>query len=94
VQWWAFEGPDEVANGICLCALHHRLFDKGVLGLTTARRITVSVHYVGHGPVAREHVIALTGREIIQPQLAFPAVEDHRIAWHTSEVFRSPGRAA
>jgi putative restriction endonuclease len=30
VRWWAFDGPDELANGLCLCAIHHKLFDKGV----------------------------------------------------------------
>ena len=33
VRWRAFDGPDNIANGICLCVLHH-LFDKGVLGLS------------------------------------------------------------
>ncbi|MFI1092037.1 phosphorothioated DNA-binding restriction endonuclease [Streptomyces sp. NPDC020917] len=36
VRWWAFGGPDEVDNGLCLCSLHHKLFDKGVLGLGEA----------------------------------------------------------
>jgi hypothetical protein len=31
-----------VANGLALCALHHALFDLGVLGLTAERRIRVS----------------------------------------------------
>lgn len=30
VRWWAFHGcPDELANALCLCSLHHRLFDRG-----------------------------------------------------------------
>ncbi|MBB1246141.1 HNH endonuclease [Streptomyces durbertensis] len=33
VRWWAFGGPDDVDNGLCLCSLHHKLFDKGVLGV-------------------------------------------------------------
>jgi putative restriction endonuclease len=33
VRWWAFDGPDDVENGLCLCSLHHKLFDKGVLGI-------------------------------------------------------------
>jgi putative restriction endonuclease len=94
VQWWAFDGPDDVANGICLCALHHKLFDKGVLGITRDRQIAVSVHYIGRSPTTRHLVLSLSGRAVGQPQNAFPTVEDDRIAWHTSEVFRSPARAA
>ena len=33
VRWWAAGGPDILANGICLCSLHHKLFDRGVLGV-------------------------------------------------------------
>jgi putative restriction endonuclease len=42
VRWWAIGGPDDPANGLCLCALHHKLFDKGVLGLTPQREVAVS----------------------------------------------------
>jgi putative restriction endonuclease len=93
VQWWAFEGPDEVTNGLCLCALHHKLFDKGVLGVTADHRVAVSARYVGRGRTAGTQVLALAGREVGRPQEAFPPVEDHRIAWHTREVFRPPARA-
>ncbi|MEV0660052.1 phosphorothioated DNA-binding restriction endonuclease [Actinomadura luteofluorescens] len=94
VRWWAFDGPDDVTNGICLCALHHKLFDKGALGITDDRRVTVSARFVGRGPAAREQVHALVGRPVSAPQTAFPAVDGEHIAWHAREVFRSPARAA
>ncbi|MFD0901391.1 phosphorothioated DNA-binding restriction endonuclease [Actinomadura sediminis] len=94
VQWWAFDGPDEVANGICLCVLHHKLFDKGVLGMTADRRITVSTMFVGRGEAARTQVIGLAGRPVGPPQRAFPAVAAERVAWHGREVFRGAPRAA
>ena len=28
IRWWAFEGPDELDNALCLCVLHHKLFDR------------------------------------------------------------------
>jgi putative restriction endonuclease len=43
VRWWALGGPDNVDNGLCLCSLHHKLFDKGVLGLDGGHRILVSL---------------------------------------------------
>ena len=36
--WHSQDGPDVVANGLVLCALHHALFDLGVLGLTAELR--------------------------------------------------------
>ncbi|GAA3773075.1 hypothetical protein GCM10022403_005280 [Streptomyces coacervatus] len=58
VRWWACDGPDDVDNGLCLCSLHHKLFDKGVLGIGDGHRILVSQHFVGRSRVAREHVTA------------------------------------
>ncbi|GAA3899661.1 HNH endonuclease [Streptomyces lacrimifluminis] len=94
VRWWAFDGPDDVDNGLCLCSLHHKLFDKGVLGVDDGHRILVSQHFVGHSPAAREHVVALAGRPLIGPQPgAHPVAADHR-AWHTSQVFHGTPRPA
>ncbi|MGK5548193.1 phosphorothioated DNA-binding restriction endonuclease [Streptomyces sp. URMC 127] len=94
VRWWAFGGPDDVDNGLCLCSLHHRLFDKGVLGIGDGHRILVSQHFVGRSPAAREHVVALAGRPLIGPQPgARPVADDHR-SWHAGQVFRGEPRPA
>jgi putative restriction endonuclease len=94
VRWWAFGGPDDVDNGLCLCALHHKLFDKGVLGVDEHHRILVSQRFVGHSPAAREHVTALAGRPLVGPQPgARPAAVGHR-TWHTRQVFRGDPRPA
>ncbi|MBT2420761.1 HNH endonuclease [Streptomyces sp. ISL-22] len=94
VRWWAFDGPDDVDNGMCLCSLHHKLFDKGVLGVDDDYRILVSQRFVGHSPASRDHVIALAGRPLVGPQPgARPVAADHR-AWHTSQVFHGSPRPA
>lgn len=94
VRWWAFGGPDDVDNGLCLCSLHHKLLDKGVLGVDASHRILVSQHFVGHSPAAREHVAALAGRPLIGPQPGVrPVAADHR-AWHASQVFHGTARPA
>lgn len=94
VRWWAFDGPDDVDNGLCLCSLHHKLFDKGVLGIGDSHRILVSQRFVGHSPSAREHVIALAGRPLIGPQPgASPVAAVHR-SWHTGQVFHGSPRPA
>ncbi|MER6803847.1 MULTISPECIES: phosphorothioated DNA-binding restriction endonuclease [Streptomyces] len=97
VRWWAFDGPDDVDNGLCLCALHHKLFDKGVLGIGADHRILVSRRFVGHGPAARAQVTELSGRALTGPRPGVaPVAATHR-AWHTAQVFHGdprPARAA
>jgi putative restriction endonuclease len=94
VRWWAFHGPDDIDNALSLCSLHHKLFDKGVLGIDDGHRILVSQRFVGHSPTAREQVITLAGRPLVGPQPGAPPVAaDHR-AWHTSQVFHGTPRPA
>ncbi|CAN3984651.1 hypothetical protein KPATCC21470_7379 [Kitasatospora purpeofusca] len=71
MRWWSYDGPDEVDNGLCLCSLHHKLFDKGVLGLGEGRRILVSQRFVGRSEASRQHVLALAGRPVIGPRRGF-----------------------
>ncbi|OLZ68586.1 restriction endonuclease [Streptomyces sp. IMTB 2501] len=92
VRWWAFGGPDDVGNGLCLCSLHHKLFDRGVLGIGDGHRILVSQRFVGHSPAARDHVIALAGRPVLGPQPgADPVAAAHR-SWHAGQVFHGSPR--
>ncbi|MEU9735076.1 phosphorothioated DNA-binding restriction endonuclease [Streptomyces sp. NPDC048002] len=94
VRWWAFGGPDEVDNGLCLCSLHHKLFDKGVLGVGDGRRILVSQRFVGHSAAAREQVTALAGRPLLGPQPGTRPVADSHRDWHTAQVFQGSPRPA
>lgn len=94
VRWWAFDGPDSVDNGICLCALHHKLFDKDVLGMDQQRTITVSREFIGRSPSAREHVLALTGRTATAPQPGSPVPHETHLHWRHRQVFRAPARQA
>ncbi|MBH1933033.1 HNH endonuclease [Streptomyces sp. AV19] len=88
VRWWAFAGPDVVSNGLCLCSLHHRLFDRGVLGLTEERRITVSRRFTGRSEAARVQVLELGGRALLGPRAGGAPVAGEHIVWHTRQVFR------
>nr|WP_051704916.1 HNH endonuclease [Streptomyces sp. NRRL S-455] len=92
VRWWAYDGPDDVGNGLCLCSLHHKPFDKGVLGIGDSHRVLVSQHFVGRSATARDRVTALAGRPLIGPQPGIrPVAATHR-TWHTSQVFKGSPR--
>lgn len=94
VRWWAFEGPDDVDNAVCLCSLHHKLFDRGVLGITADGEIAVSRLFVGRGRVAEELVVALVGRPLSEPQRGLPTPAGEHVSWHAEQVFRRPARVA
>lgn len=94
VRWWAFQGPDDVANGICLCALHHKLFDRGVLGLGDDHRIAVTARFVGRSAAAGRQVLDLLDRPLLPPQGGFPLPDAGHLGWHREQVFRSPTRQA
>jgi putative restriction endonuclease len=42
IRWHAHGGPDEVPNGLSLCALHHRLFDHGAITVREDLRVRVA----------------------------------------------------
>lgn len=94
VRWWAYGGPDEVGNGLCLCALHHKLFGQGVLGLDLSRRILVSQRFVGRSESARRFVLDLVNQPVLGPQPGSTPVAPAHIAWHTRQVFHGAARAA
>jgi putative restriction endonuclease len=94
VRWWAFDGPDDVDNGLCLCSLHHKLFDKGVLGIGDGHRILVSQRFVGRSQTARAQVTALAGHLLTGPQPGTPSIAAAHRSWHTSQVFRGSPRPA
>lgn len=92
VRWWSHGGPDEIDNGLCLCSLHHKLFDKGVLGLGEDQRVLVSQRFVGRSEASRRYVLALAGRPVIGPQPGLPPVADEHRDWHVQQVFHGAPR--
>lgn len=92
IQWWAEDGPDVIPNGLSLCAMHHQLFDRGVLGLTADREVMVSAQFVGRDRAAEQMVTSLAGRELLLPRDGKDEVAEPHRSWHEEQVFRSPPR--
>lgn len=92
VRWFTIDGPDTLDNGVCLCNLHHKLFDTGAIGINPDRTIAVSLRFVGSGETAKALVYGLVGRPLEMPQAGLPPPAAEHVAWHTSQVFRQPGR--
>jgi len=87
VRWHSQQGPDELPNALALCALHHTLFDLGVLGITEDRRIRVSTLYVARNEAGLA-VDALAGKPLLIPRPQQPKVDVIYISWHDNQVFK------
>jgi putative restriction endonuclease len=87
VRWVTCGGPDALDNGLALCALHHKLLDRGALGLDPDCRITVSSHFTARTTAGRQ-VYDLSGCQLRpRPGTHLPA--ERYLAWHRHEVFKS-----
>lgn len=92
VRWFALDGPDEPDNGLALCALHHKLFDRGALGLDLDLRILVSDTYTSRTTTGRA-LYDLHGSTVrARPGTVTPA-EQH-LDWHRRWVFKGQPLAA
>jgi putative restriction endonuclease len=86
VRWFNFEGPDDMDNGMALCALHHKLFDRGVLGLLDEGTVVVSSVYSASSAVGRA-VYELHEFEL-KPRPGTMLPSPAHVEWHRSEVFK------
>lgn len=86
IRWFNFEGPDELDNGLALCSLHHKLLDRGAIGLRDPGTVIVSSSFSAVGAAGRA-VYELHGRELRpRPGTVLPAPE--YVMWHHAEVFK------
>lgn len=89
IHWHADAGPGRVCNGLALCTLHHRLFDRGAFTLSSDDDRTISVARGANGTGFDE----VLGRFDGTPPRVLPRTDHDRPAekylrWHQTEVFR------
>ncbi len=89
VKWHAVGGPDATNNGLSLCSMHHKLLDRGLVGLTLDKRVLVSQYFQGDSAVAQA-VISLSGMPVHEPHETEDTPRDDYIEWHNDQVFKSP----
>ncbi len=91
IKWHQYGGPDREENGIALCSLHHKLFDRGVF--TLSQSLIFQVAENAHGTTGfDEWLLSFHGQEIRRPQSPDYYPGDSYINWHVREVFRGPSR--
>jgi putative restriction endonuclease len=78
-------------NGIALCSLHHRLFDRGAFTVTQDMKLKVSE--IAHGTTGfREWLLVFHDKEIWPPQRQSYYPEPNFVKWHVREVFKGYAR--
>ena len=93
MQWHAYGGPDNVANGFAVEPTLHKLFDAGAWTLSDDRRILVSEELTGTENTV-ERMRGLHGKPIRPPLPGEPEISVEYIRWHREldlgGVFRHP----
>lgn len=91
IKWHQAGGPDTESNGIALCALHHKLFDRGAYTLNENMQVTVSDRAHGSNGL-NEWLLVFSGKEIRAPQRSsfYPKISFTN--WHVREVFQGYSR--
>jgi len=91
IRWHQAGGPDVERNGLALCVLHHKLFDRGAFTISVNYRIELSEHLYGSNGF-EQHLLRYHGAQLIYPvnPQHLPAAE--HLSWHHKEVFKGPAR--
>ncbi len=87
IKWHCASGPDQVSNGLALCALHHRLFDAGAFTVSLRQRIVVASTVNGSG--FEDTLERYRNTTLSKPSLETERPDPEFLAWHHREVFCS-----
>lgn len=91
IRWFNFGGPDTLDNGLALCSLHHKLLDRGVLGLDDPETVRVSSAFSAVSPRGRA-IYDLHGAKLRpRPGTTLPSID--YVDWHAAEVFKGESLA-
>ena len=92
IKWHCQGGPNIVPNGLALCVSHHKLFDRGAMGLehqSSSYHIVFAPALNSFGP-SDDLVNKLRGSSVQLPfdEKQWPNPEF--IRWHWDQVFQGP----
>lgn len=92
IQWPQAHGPEEVQNGLALCALHHRLFDDGLFTLLADFRVRADPS--AGGADGKQWIGRFDGKRLKKlPRDAGRRPQPEFLQWHNRVVFRTPSAA-
>ena len=91
IKWHHYGGPDLETNGMALCTLHHKLFDRGAFTLSTNLEILVSDDANGTSGF-QEWLKRFHGKKLRGPQREPYRPNEDFTRWHFKEVFKGDYR--
>lgn len=92
IQWHTAGGPDIEANGLSLCALHHKLFDLGAFTLDLASlKIMFSEHAMS-GSRGMTGELRHHGQDLLRSTVSEASPGAVFLRWNWSHVFKKNAR--
>ena len=91
IKWHQAGGPDVETNGLALCVLHQRLFDRGAFSLSDGLQIMVSDEANGSAGF-QEWLMRFHGQQLKFPQRQSYHPDEKYVSWHVKEVFQGDYR--
>lgn len=87
IKWHQAGGPNIEQNGLALCSMHHKMFDRGAFTIEHDMSIKVSEYVAGNYGL-EEWLMRFSGQKLQLPRSSnyFPDVKF--LQWHFKEVFR------
>lgn len=94
IRWVQMRGSNEVANGMAMCSLHHKLFDSGAITIEANGKnyqVLFSVEFSGGSDAVRNWLLR-AHRATLEKLPVNPANRPHpdNLRWHNQEVFKGP----
>lgn len=91
IKWHIAGGPDLEVNGLALCTMHHKLFDRGAFTLSESLEVLVSNRVYGTQGF-EEWLMRFHGKKLRYPQSRDYLPHHNFRTWHVREVFRGEYR--
>ena len=86
IKWHQAGGPDQEDNGLLLCIMHHKLFDRGAFSID--QNLKVKVSDMAHGGEGfQEWLARFHGKSIRLPERLQYKPSENYLDWHIREVF-------
>jgi putative restriction endonuclease len=91
IKWHQAGGPDVHENGLALCSLHHKLFDRGAFTVDETHCALVSERAYGTEGFV-EHLGRFHRKPLLKANRECYSPKCDYTKWHMQQVFQTPAR--